>query len=331
VERRPKTQSISWFVDLRKMDKLDLNPSYQRRSVWSLKYREFFVDTIIHNFPSPTLFLMKDYDVHNNVVYQVVDGKQRLTTIFMFLDGQFGTSENQTEPSLSEKYFTELPREIQRKFLDYQIMIEELGNAASSEINEAFDRLNRNVAKLNAQELRHARYSGKFIHFCETWSKNPWFQKSAIGTQGQRDRMSDIEFVSELIVLTEKGIQNGKNILDDVYAQYDDEIPQETQLYDAFERILEVVKALNLSNTSSAPFGNRVDIYSLWAAIREVHNNGGAIQIEETRKALLKFAEEIKSGSTASGQTYSKHAQSNTNSFNSRKKRAEVIRSVIAL
>lgn len=100
------------------MEKLDLNPSYQRRSVWSLKYREFFVDTIIHNFPSPTLFLMKDYDDHNNVVYQVVDGKQRLTTIFMFLDGQFGTGENKTEPSLSEKYFTELPREIQRKFLD---------------------------------------------------------------------------------------------------------------------------------------------------------------------------------------------------------------------
>lgn len=144
--------------------------------------------------------------------------------------------------------------------------------------------------------------------------------------------MSDIEFVSELIVLTEKGIaQNGKNILDDVYAQYDDEIPNETQLYDAFERILEVVKALNLSHTSSAPFGNRADIYSLWAAIREVHSNGGAIQIDETRKAFLKLAEEIKSGSTAEGQTYSKHAQSNTNSFNSRKKRAEVIRSVIAL
>ncbi len=329
MERRPKTQSISWFVDLRKMEKLDLNPKYQRRSVWSLKYRQFFVDTIIHNYPSPTLFLMKDYDEHNNVIYQVVDGKQRLTTIFMFLDGEFGTGENQIEPELSEKYFLDLPQNIQRRFLDYQIMIEELGNASSNEINETFDRLNRNVAKLNAQELRHARYSGKFINFCETWTKNPWFQNSAIGTN--RDRMSDIEFVSELIVLTEKGIQNGKEILDDVYAQYDDEIPNETQLYEAFERILEVIKALNCSHTSNAPFGKKVDIYSLWAAIREIHNEGGIIKIDESQKALLKLAEKIKSGSTAEGKTYSKHAQSNTNSVSSRKKRAEVIRSVIVL
>jgi len=325
MNRIPKTQSISWFVDLRKMEKLDLNPEYQRRSVWNLKYRLFFVDTIIHNYPSPTLFLMKDYDPNNHVIYKVVDGKQRLTTIFKFLDGEFGTPINENEPHISEKYFLELPKDIQRKFLDYQIMCEEMGNTTSNEINEAFDRLNRNVAKLNAQELRHARYSGRFIHFCETWAKNPWFQNTAICTQNRKERMSDIEFVSELIILSEEGIFNGKEILDNKYADYDDEIPNETQLYDEFERILDVVKKLELSAISNAPFGNLSDIYSLWAAIRAIHRQGKTIQIQASREALLKLYDEIKSRSTEEGETYSKHAQSNTNSLNSRKKRAEVI------
>jgi hypothetical protein len=331
MDRIPKTQSISWFVDIRKMEKLDLNPEYQRRSVWSLKYRLFFVDTIIHNYPSPTIFLMKDYDANNHVVYKVVDGKQRLTTIFKFLDGEFCTPINENEPSISEKYFLELPKEIQRRFLDYQIMSEEMGNATSSEINEAFDRLNRNVAKLNAQELRHARYSGRFIHFCETWAKNPWFQNSAICTQSRSDRMSDIEFVSELIILTEKGIFNGKEILDDVYADYDDEIPNETRLYEDFERILDVVKKLNLSATSKAPFGNIGDIYSLWAAIREVHLKGETVQIQASREALVKLSTEIESRSTEAGKAYSKHAQSNTNSLSSRQKRANVIRAKLVV
>jgi hypothetical protein len=210
-------------------------------------------------------------------------------------------------------------------------MSEEIGTATSSEINEAFDRLNRNVAKLNAQELRHARYSGRFIHFCETWAKNPWFQNSAICTQSRSDRMSDIEFVSELITLTEKGIFNGKEILDDIYADYDDEIPNETRLYEDFERIFEVVKKLNLSATSNAPFGKISDIYSLWAAIREIYLHGETIQIQASREALDKLSKEIESRSTEEGKTYYKHAQSNTSSLSSRKKRADVIRAKLVV
>lgn len=280
MDRRPKPQSISWFVDLRKMKKLDLDPQYQRKSVWNLKYRLFFVDTIIRNYPCPTIFLVKDYDSNLEAIYEVVDGKQRLTTIFMFLDGEFATSYYEVEPSISEKYFTELPRDVQRSFLDYQMTIEELNDTNQDEVKEAFDRMNRNVSKLNPQELRHARYSGKFINFCETWTQNPWFQASAVCTQRRSDRMSDIEFVSELIVLTERGIQNGKDILDEIYSAYDDEIPDEKKLYADFERILDVIKKLQLSDNSREPFGKIVDIYSLWAAIREIHINQKTINIE---------------------------------------------------
>jgi hypothetical protein len=46
MQRRPTTQDISWFLDLYKNGQLDLDPPYQRRSVWSRKHRRFFLDTI---------------------------------------------------------------------------------------------------------------------------------------------------------------------------------------------------------------------------------------------------------------------------------------------
>ncbi len=42
IERRVSTQDLSWFLDLDANDQIDLNPPYQRRSVWSPKDRRFF-------------------------------------------------------------------------------------------------------------------------------------------------------------------------------------------------------------------------------------------------------------------------------------------------
>ena len=330
MDRKSHTFAVTWFLDIRRMERIDLEPTFQRHSVWNLEYRQFFIDTIIRNFPCPTIFLVKEYPEKKlEPTYAVVDGKQRLTSIFKFCDGEFCTAKYDNEPELSEKYFPDLPENVKRLFLDYILTVEIINNAIPAELNEAFDRMNRNVLKLNAQELRHARYSGRFINFCETWAENPWFQNSSVATQKRVDRMYDVEFISELIVLTERGIQNGKEILDEIYSDYDTEIPEEAKLYSNFEAILEVIKALGLSNNTRDPFGKIVDIYSLWAAIREIHLANKEINIQESKKNLLKLAEEIGLQSTEAGVTYYINAQRQTNSFNSRLHRSKVIENLI--
>lgn len=37
LERYAKSQDVSWFLDLYNQGKLDLNPSYQRKSIWNTK------------------------------------------------------------------------------------------------------------------------------------------------------------------------------------------------------------------------------------------------------------------------------------------------------
>lgn len=45
-KRNPTVQDITWFIDLNENKRLDLEPPYQRRSVWTRKDRIFFLDTI---------------------------------------------------------------------------------------------------------------------------------------------------------------------------------------------------------------------------------------------------------------------------------------------
>ena len=83
MDRRVTTQDISWFLDLFNQNQLNLDPAYQRRSVWNPKDRRFFLDTIFRGYPSPSIFLHKEIDESGRTIYAVVDGEQRLETIPM--------------------------------------------------------------------------------------------------------------------------------------------------------------------------------------------------------------------------------------------------------
>ena len=51
MKRRGTTQDISWFIDLRDNTQINLDPPYQRRSVWTRKDRLYFLDTIFNGYP----------------------------------------------------------------------------------------------------------------------------------------------------------------------------------------------------------------------------------------------------------------------------------------
>ena len=92
MQRRPTTQDISWLLDLERNKQLDLSPPYQRKSVWTRPDRQFFLDTIFRNYPSPAIFLHKTISAEGKTTYHVVDGKQRTETILDFVNEQAAAS-----------------------------------------------------------------------------------------------------------------------------------------------------------------------------------------------------------------------------------------------
>ena len=123
-ERRQTTQSIAWFWDLYRRDLLELDPPYQRRSVWTQRYRDYFIDTILLNYPAPEVFLFEDIDADGITNYSVVDGKQRLSTIFDFLSNRFSVSDIASISRLRGLYFADFDPDSRRKFYSYQFSIE---------------------------------------------------------------------------------------------------------------------------------------------------------------------------------------------------------------
>jgi len=156
MKRSSRVQDIDWFNDLMAFRRLNLDPPYQILFTCSKNYKNYFIYTSLNNFPSPAIFLHKEKD-SLDYTYHVVDGKQRLTAIFEFQKNNFPLAkEHDLFPG---HYFDELPSEYQRQLGNYQIEVEILTTPDPQQLRQVFDRLNRNVRKLNAQELRHAMHA----------------------------------------------------------------------------------------------------------------------------------------------------------------------------
>ena len=117
---------MAWFRDLHKRELLDLDPPYQRRSVWNQRYREFFIETILLKYPAPAIFMHEAISPDGIAKYSIVDGKQRLTTIFDFADDLFPVGESSVLGRLAGRSFSDLDDAVKRAFWSYQFSVEYL-------------------------------------------------------------------------------------------------------------------------------------------------------------------------------------------------------------
>lgn len=225
----PSPQQITWFIDLANTEQLNLDPPYQRKSVWTLKDRKFFLDTIFKNYPCPAIFIHKITDEDGKTTYNVVDGKQRLQTILMFKNNELTISKDFGDTTLDGKTFKELTTEQKRIFWDYILVVDFVDLPNPDLINEVFDRLNRNAKNLNEQELRHAKYSGWFLTEAEKETENPFWESIKISTKAKNKRMKDVQFISELLmVILEKNIVGfDQDHITELYAKYDNPLDTE--------------------------------------------------------------------------------------------------------
>lgn len=276
LERNATSQDVSWFLDLYNQEKLDLNPSYQRKSVWNDKDKEFYIDTVINNYPCPAVFLYKDIDNNGSTTYRVIDGKQRLTAIIEFSNDKFSYSKESDNTELVQKYFSELSPEYKKNFWNYSIPIEQVNTDNSDVIKSIFDRLNRNNKKLTRQELRNARYDGELYQFVFNESlKEFWGKYVSIG-QGNKARMEDEQFIAEIVLLTIAGTTQGFNQdkLDELYSGYDEIFEEKELVKETFRKIQQYISSLEDDGTRlDKYFSTRVNFYTLWNFILINWNN----------------------------------------------------------
>lgn len=338
VEREPTVHDIDWFNDLLAFQRLDVEPPYQRYSVWSRGYQQYFIDTILSGFPSPTIVLHKDVLTSTDHVYRVVDGKQRLLAIFGFQNNEFPLDDDHDE--FPGAYWEDLPEDVRIRFGNYRIAVETLTTKSEKDLREAFDRLNRNVRRLNRQELRHAKYDGPFMELIEGLAQESFWTKVGVSTPARMRRMRDIEFVSEVFLLTALGVQDGHwKVLDNSYARYDfEESFQEIEGCRAlYEQCRAIMERLGTTFLRSTRFNNLHDFYSLWAAFLEHLRDRGSsdgIDYQATRGELEAFSERVTDpDSIAPGDEvalrYSDAVRQGANKLANRRRRSDILKGLI--
>jgi hypothetical protein len=143
MSRAINFQTVSWFWDLYNRKLLELDPPYQRRSVWNQDYKNYFIDTVLNGYPAPAIFIYQEITPEGVSKVSVVDGKQRLSTLFEFANNEFAVYDEATIERFRGKYFKELDTEAKQNFWKYQFAIEYLPSSDEQVIGNIFDRINR--------------------------------------------------------------------------------------------------------------------------------------------------------------------------------------------
>jgi Restriction endonuclease len=204
---------VSWFIELQEDRMLNLSPGFQRKSVWTQSDRRKLICSLLDGYPVPSVFLYRRVDEHGHLMYDVLDGKQRLETILGFCRAR-GFKRRGFEvqyrfldhPMWSDKAYwwrwQELDEYDQDRIWNYKLQVVEVDGEFDA-IRDLFVRINSTGKKLTGQERRHAAYvNSQILEEAERVAKR--LRKRLVADKvirtPQIERMKDIELVAELLI-----------------------------------------------------------------------------------------------------------------------------------
>jgi hypothetical protein len=224
IDYKADQKTVQEILNFYEKDHLNLEPGFQRASVWAPGDRRKLIDSILRAYPLPSIFLYRRYE-DGNLVYDVIDGKQRIESILMFI-GTIRGNRFETRSRLpgDEKQDWLDWNTIKRKKRQYLItgynlqIIEVTGELA--DIIDLFVRINSTGKALTGQEKRHARYyHSNFLRKAGQLAKRyeDHFRSAKILSPMQISRMKHVELVCELMVAAHnEDVTNKKAALDKV-------------------------------------------------------------------------------------------------------------------
>ena len=176
--------------------RIELSPSYQRANVWSSKQKSELIESILMGIPLPIMYFFQS----TSGIKQVVDGKQRLTTLFDYIDNKFSLGDLNIMSELKGKKFKNLTGLQQGKLEDYKVSINVIKPPTPDRIKfDIFDRVNRGGTRLNNQEMRNAIYQGEATKLLERLKDDKYFKKAtdnSIRTKVMKDRHIILRFIA---------------------------------------------------------------------------------------------------------------------------------------
>ncbi|MDR0245995.1 MAG: DUF262 domain-containing protein [Burkholderia sp.] len=212
------SMSIGELLNLYKEKELDIHPEFQRVYRWGIQQKSRLIESLLLGIPLPSLYVA----TNDSGVWEVIDGVQRLSTIFEFmgeLKGPGNTDSDDLElkdalklegtkhlPSLNDVEFHTMDHALRLEFkrtrLDIKVLAREQG--ASTGKFDLFERLNTYGEPLSPQELRNCilvSLNPKRFRWLKSLAENTSFRSCTLLSESQIAEKYDMDLALRFVLL----------------------------------------------------------------------------------------------------------------------------------
>ena len=192
-----KHYSLRQLVDMIADRDIDLAPDFQRQYVWKERQRCGLIESLLLGIPLPSFYFNEDASGQ----LQVVDGVQRLTTIFRYVsDKTFKLGKVTYLHDLEGQGFEDLAALFRRRLNSAQFVAHVIDPQTPYRVKfDIFRRINTGGSPLSAQEIRHCMSGTRSRKFLKELATDQSFATATGGVLQNHPRMADREVALRFI------------------------------------------------------------------------------------------------------------------------------------
>ena len=267
-------------------ESLEIKPPFQRRLVWKNRDKCKFIETVLDEYPFPEIYVATgELDLETGEGTQLlVDGQQRISTLFQYFNGSDDLKLGNDIPR-----YADLPNEMQNRFLQYDVVVRDLGALSDEEIKNVFQRINSTGYSLNAMEINNSRFDGEFKATAEKIAEDKFFSDHRIFSVNQIRRMDDTRFVLAYLTTVKSTYFNLDREIERFLEMYDEEFQDAAEMKADTRDVFSLIEECDFE-PSSRVWRRLADIFTLmvetyWALKRDSLE----IDCEEVARRLKDF------------------------------------------
>lgn len=213
------SMSVGEILNLYKDNELDIHPEFQRVFRWGLGQKSRLIESLLLGIPLPPIYVATNEDG----VWEVIDGVQRLSTIFEFMGDLQGpktddSDEVELKPELTLEGTKHLPElmgakfssldktlrlEFKRTRLDVKVLSRESEGRNTGKF-DLFERLNTYGEPLSPQELRNCilvSINSKMFRWLKNLAQDDSFRNCTLLSETQLLERYDMDLALRFLTL----------------------------------------------------------------------------------------------------------------------------------
>lgn len=287
-ESSEKTWNCAELKSMIDEERFDFNKKAQRGIVWTAAKKNLLIDSLLRGIPIRPVVVTKE----KNNIFGVLDGKQRLTTIYSYMNDEFALKDLKTltyeegkkkiDLDLNKKKFSDLPEKLQEKIKSRSIKADYYEALTEEEEIELFFRINNGKSLSNLEQSWAKAKSGE----CIIKLADHELFSEALSKADKEKSLDKDTVIKSYAVLYKKDVSFDSKFMNSIIQETEfteEQIEEMNKIYDRILNILQEVIAKRITRRIC----KRTHLISIVPTIKK------SLEEERTEEEMKEFLEDF--------------------------------------